>query len=363
MWHGQRTQVLADVIELAAHKVDRAPKQAVLEGEASDSEESESASDSIRMILLLHLWLDAEQYELLQVAYATVGKNFTGQEDLIGSEYSKLQKLEMVPERWPLARLSFSLQTCVDHLDRVLAGCWEVQATRTTPPESVLSLHQVAKCLTIKLAVYLPKRLLRFSGRFWHMRPRSCTMTVRCICYAPIIGYRRFTRNCYIYRPDMPGLGVLVMLIPYRSGSRPTGPKWCSVVTQSSLKMNKLNVIIWVWLFACSPHATTWHNICYMKPARQLLTWHDMQHVMDALPRLLHQNKPIFFVDALPWQLYFIHHHLMKFHMGMHLGKQIMFHDIWMKSSAHLTTLSSLNKDASGEGNSREIFQTLNPKP
>ena len=42
----------------------------------------------------------------------------------------------------------------------------------------------------------------------------------------------------------------------------------------SSLKMNKLNVIIWVWLFACSNHATTWLNICYMKPARQLLTRH-----------------------------------------------------------------------------------------
>ena len=24
------------------------------------------------------------------------------------------------------------------------------------------------------------------------------------------------------------------------------------------------------------------------------------------------QNKPIFFVDALPWQLHFIHQHLMK---------------------------------------------------
>ena len=35
----------------------------------------------------------------------------------------------------------------------------------------------------------------------------------------------------------------------------------------------------------------------------------------------------------------------------------IMTHDIWMKSSAYLTTLSSLNKDASGEG-----FQILNPK-
>ena len=128
-----RTKVSADVIQLAAHEVDPAPEQAVS---------------------------DAEQYELMQVSYAAVGKDFHGQEDLLGSEYSKLQKLEMVPERWPLARLSFSLQTCVDHLDRVLAGCcWEVQATRVNPPESLLSLHQVANCLTMQLAVYLAKEV------------------------------------------------------------------------------------------------------------------------------------------------------------------------------------------------------------
>ena len=130
-----RTKVSADVIQLAAHEVDPAPEQAVSEGDASDSEGSESASDSDQNDPPSSLVADAEQYELMQVAYAAVGKNFNGQEDLIGSEYSKLQKLEMVPERWPLARFPFSLQTCVDHLDRVLAGCcWEVQATRTTPP-------------------------------------------------------------------------------------------------------------------------------------------------------------------------------------------------------------------------------------
>ena len=155
-----RTKVSADVIQLAAHEVDPAPEQAVSEGDASDSEGSESASDSDQNDPPSSLVADAEQYELMQIAYAAVGKDFTGQEDLIGSEYSKLQKLEMVPERWPLARLSFSLQTCVDHLDRVLAGCcWEVQATRTTPSESLLSLHQVAKCLTMKLAVYLAKEV------------------------------------------------------------------------------------------------------------------------------------------------------------------------------------------------------------
>ena len=50
------------------------------------------------------------------------GEDFTGKDDLIGAKYSKLLKLEMVPERWPLARLSFSLQTCVDHLDRRAGG-------------------------------------------------------------------------------------------------------------------------------------------------------------------------------------------------------------------------------------------------
>ena len=131
-----RTKVSADVIQLAAaHEEDPAPEQAMSEGDASDSHRSKSASDS-------------EQNDPPSSQVAD------------GSEYSKLQKLEMVPERWPLARLSFSLQTCVDHLDRVLAGCcWEVQATRTNPSDSLLSLHQVAKCLTMKLAVYLAKEV------------------------------------------------------------------------------------------------------------------------------------------------------------------------------------------------------------
>ena len=146
---------------------------------------------------------DAEQYELMQIAYAAVGKDFTGQEDLIGSEYEKLQKLEMVPERWPLARLSFSLQTCVDHLDRVLAGCcWEVQATRTTPSESLPSLHQVAKCLTMKLAVHLAKEVAATLRAVLTHETRSYTMTALCICFALITGYSRYTRNYCTHRSD-----------------------------------------------------------------------------------------------------------------------------------------------------------------
>ena len=48
----------------------------------------------------------------------------------------------------------------MDHLDCVLAGCcWEVEGTRTNPSDSLLSLHQVAKCLTMKLAAYLAKEV------------------------------------------------------------------------------------------------------------------------------------------------------------------------------------------------------------
>ena len=155
-----RTKVSASVIQPASHEEDTAPQQDMSEGDASDSDGSESASDSEQNDPPSSLVANAEQYELMQRAYAAVGKDFAGKDDLIGAKYSKLLKLEMVPERWPLARLSFSLQTCVDHLDRVLAGCcWEVQATRTTPSESLASLHEVAKCLTMKLAVYLAKEV------------------------------------------------------------------------------------------------------------------------------------------------------------------------------------------------------------
>ena len=126
----------------------------------SGSEGSESASDSEQNDPPSSLASDAEQYERMQASYVTVGRDFKDQEDFIGSEYRKLQRLELVPERWPLARLSFSLQKCVDHLDRVLAGCcWEVYATRANPKESLSSLRQVSKCLTMMLATYLAKEV------------------------------------------------------------------------------------------------------------------------------------------------------------------------------------------------------------
>ena len=80
----------------------------------SGSEGSESASDSEQNDPPSSLASDAEQYERMQASYVAVGRDFHDQEDFIGSEYRKLQRLELVPERWFLARLSFSLQKCVD---------------------------------------------------------------------------------------------------------------------------------------------------------------------------------------------------------------------------------------------------------
>ena len=74
------------------------------------------------------------------------------------------------------ARLSFSLQKCVDHLDRVLAGCCWL------------------------------KRWLPFFGLSWRMIPKSSIMRERCI-YAPTTvphstGYNPSIRSCCTHRPD-----------------------------------------------------------------------------------------------------------------------------------------------------------------
>ena len=85
-----RTKVSADVIQLAAHEVDPAPEQAVSDGDTSDSEGSESASDSDQNDPPSSLVADAEQYELMQVAYAAVGKNFHGQAVYLAKEVSAI---------------------------------------------------------------------------------------------------------------------------------------------------------------------------------------------------------------------------------------------------------------------------------
>ena len=156
-----RTKVSADVIQLAAHEVDTAPEQAVSDGDASDSEGSESASDSDQNDPPSSLVADAEQYELMQIAYAAVGKDFTGQEDLIGSEYRKLPE---IGDGFLRDGLWHGYPSRYKHVWTTLTGFWQDVAgkfrpPRTTPSESLLSLHQVAKCLTMKLAVHLAKEV------------------------------------------------------------------------------------------------------------------------------------------------------------------------------------------------------------
>ena len=155
-----RKKVPAEVIQVASHEVDTDSDKDESIVATSDSEGSESASESEQNDPPSSLASDAEQYERMQASYTAVGRDFNDKEAFIGSEYHKLQRLELVPQRWPLARLSISLQKCVDHLDRVLAGCcWEVHATRADPEESLPSLRQVFKCLTMLLAVYLAKEV------------------------------------------------------------------------------------------------------------------------------------------------------------------------------------------------------------
>ena len=60
----------------------------------SGSEGSESASDSEQNDPPSSLASDAEQYERIQALYLAVGRDFHDQEDFIGSEYRKLQRLE-----------------------------------------------------------------------------------------------------------------------------------------------------------------------------------------------------------------------------------------------------------------------------
>ena len=122
----------------------------------SDSGESSSESDTAHNHPSSSpLATDLEQYELMQTAYKAVGLDFEDKEEFIGSEYHKLLRLEAVPRRWPLARLSIPPQKIVDHLDRVLAGCcWEAHATRAVPEESLSSIRLASKLLTMLLAGY-----------------------------------------------------------------------------------------------------------------------------------------------------------------------------------------------------------------
>ena len=156
----------------------------------------------------------------------------------------------------------------MDHLDRVLAGCcWEIHATRITPPESLPSLHQVAKCLTMQLAVYLAKEaaailravlthdtkklysegtvhllcsnywiqpiyqeLLHSSSRYNATREgeRESDPAVAWPVLQHTLGRPRSGSHQLLAPAFVTGLVVFAMRTPCRYGFRPTGPQWYS---------------------------------------------------------------------------------------------------------------------------------------
>ena len=102
-------------------------------------------------------------------AYRAVGNIFPVENGLLKDGLEALQAFESVPRRWPLARLTIPLLKCVEHLDRVMAGCcWEVLINRKNRDESLGSLRLVAKSLTLMLAGYLAEfvaEIFRGKGR------------------------------------------------------------------------------------------------------------------------------------------------------------------------------------------------------
>ena len=196
-----RTKVPAEVIQVAAHEMDTDSDKAESVVATSGSEGSESASDSEQNDPPSSLASDAEQYERMQASYVAVGRDFHDQEDLIGSEYSKLQRLELVPERWPGEAILFLAKMCWPwpSVGWVLLG----GPCNTGRPQRIAvfpspSVYAWPWCL---LFIWL-KRWLPSFGLSWHMTPKSSMMRGRGICYAPTTGYNPSIRNCYIHRPD-----------------------------------------------------------------------------------------------------------------------------------------------------------------
>ena len=159
-----------------------------------------------------------------------------------------------------------SLQTCVNHLDRVLAGCcWKAQTTRLTPSESLAFPHELAKCVTMELAVCLAKEVAAILGAVLTHETKKLynDSTVHLLCsnywIQPIyqellhsLPRHNATRECERKRPSSSlarvtayvkpseqrrlsasgtsfsgWIGVPVKRIAYRSGFLPTGLQWC----------------------------------------------------------------------------------------------------------------------------------------
>ena len=133
-------------------ELDEVPDGSSTDSEDSDDDQDETSESTTRTPLSE----DVHQHGLMLAAYRAVGTTFTVKNGLLKDGLDALQAFESVPRRWPLARLTVPLLKCVEHLDRVMAGCcWEVIINRKHRDESLGSLRQVAKSLTLMLAGYL----------------------------------------------------------------------------------------------------------------------------------------------------------------------------------------------------------------
>ena len=120
----------------------------------TDSEESSDEQDgSPQDTTRTPLSEDSHQHGLMLAAYRDVGNDYAVDKGQLAKGLKALQGPESEPRRWPLARLTVPLWKCVNHLDRVLAGCcWEVVISRQDPDDSVGTLRQAARSLTFTLA-------------------------------------------------------------------------------------------------------------------------------------------------------------------------------------------------------------------
>ena len=140
-----RTKVSAAVIQLASHEEDTAPQQDMSEGDASDSDGSESASDSEQNDPPSSLVADANNMSSCNVLML---RWVQAPEIGDGSREMAIGKV-----------IFLAADMCGSPRPRAGGMLLGSTSHTTTPSESLASLHEVAKCLTMKLAVYLAKEV------------------------------------------------------------------------------------------------------------------------------------------------------------------------------------------------------------
>ena len=149
-------RVPADVIQIAPNEQDNYISEGERGPSSEESDDSSTEHDALAEELLSSPLADDFEHELMREAYGKVGTEFVICNEKLDGGFNKLLPLKVAPKRWPLAKLTFPLQSIVDYLDRVVAGCcWEGIATRRAPQKSTNQIRQV----TMLLAGYLAQEV------------------------------------------------------------------------------------------------------------------------------------------------------------------------------------------------------------